>query len=152
MSKIFDVNLKNPRSRDMLLWVDGYWRNFNFDELLASTGLQSAVVLSPASALSSSQTDDYAPVGIETARMLRLVPNVLGSSSISGIQAPNYMQFLTIVNIGNASPGNENIVLLSEDAGSVPANRFLLIDEIVISSNDSLNIFYDLDSARWRSM
>lgn len=144
MSKVLDANLKNPQTGDVLVWHDGYWRN---TPLSIALGSASAAVLSPAAALSSLQTDNYAPFGINSARILRVVPNILSTSSLSGIQAPTFTQLLTISNVGN-----HDLVLLAENAGSLAANRFSLLADVTVLAGDSFGIYYDLVDARWRAL
>lgn len=150
MSKILDFALKNPTPGEVLTFGEGRWRNKTLDALIAAAvaalGFQAPIVISPA-ALAAGTTNDYAPTGIATARIIRLTPNAAGST-ISGIIAPTALQILTLVNIH----ATVDITLPSANTGSTAANRFLLIGDLTIPANDSLNIFYDLTSARWRTM
>lgn len=97
-------------------------------------------------ALSADQ-NNYTPTGWSTANLVRLSTNSATTRQISGAAAGASGELKWLVNIG---PGT--ITLLSEDAGSSAANRFVLTSGTTfgIVVNGVLGILYDGTSSRWR--
>ncbi len=101
-------------------------------------------IISPA-ALAAGTTSNYAPTGLATCNTMRVTPDA-GGSVLSGILAASFAQEIVLYNIGAGD------LTLAHDATSTAANRFLCpgsVDRIVIA-NESVTIWYDLTSARWR--
>lgn len=64
-------------------------------------------------------------------------------ATITGIDANGYARRLIIINVGS-----ETITLAAEDAGSSAENRFVAASNI--TANQSVNLWYDNISQRWR--
>lgn len=101
-------------------------------------------VITP-SALSGGNNNNYNPTGLATASVIRLTPNA-GASIITGITAQPAGTVLTLVN----AAGLSTITLTSADTNSTAANRFLISASIVLKLNDSVQVWYDGTSSRWR--
>lgn len=104
--------------------------------------VQFSNVISPAQI--TANTDNYAPTGLATASVLRLSTDA--SRNLTGISAQPAGTRLTICNVGA-----QDIVLV-HDATSTAANRFLCPGSAnyTLNGNDSVDIWYDTTSARWR--
>lgn len=98
----------------------------------------------------SGDVNDYNPTNLDTADVLRVDPNG-ASRNITGISAPSYAKKLCLANIGSAG---EFLTLKYEDAGSSAANRFIAsgLTDITVSPGESVNLFYDTTSSRWRQI
>lgn len=102
-------------------------------------------VISPASF--STQQDDYAPTGWSTAQVVRLTTGA--NSDVTGFSASVTDQVKKIANIGS-----NNVVLKHDDANSAAANRMLLpgSTDLTLTPNDTITLFYDPTSTRWRAV
>lgn len=99
-------------------------------------------VLSPA-AITVSQ-NDYNPAGLGTCTVLRLTST--GSVNITGLTAPTTGQQLILV----SNIGSNTITLTNEDASSTAANRFDLTANLGLAASQSVFLYYDPTSSRWR--
>lgn len=90
-------------------------------------------------------TDDYAPDGLATARVLRLSTDA--SRELSGIAAQPAGTVISIYNVGT-----NDLVLKNDDAASVEANRILLpgATDLTLGPDDAIQLIYDDISERWR--
>lgn len=77
--------------------------------------------------------------------VLRLTTDA--SRNITGFQNGTDGKYLTIVNVGSF-----NIVLVDESTSSSAANRLALSGDITIYPDESLMLWYDLVSLRWRQV
>ena len=106
------------------------------------TGAQFLTGAITPAALASGSTNDYAPTGFATARVLRLTPNAAGST-LTGLAGGAAGRVVTLINIGGPL-----ISLADESASSAAANRFAT--PVSISSTQCCTCWYDGDSSRWR--
>lgn len=91
--------------------------------------------------------NNYSPTGFATASVMRLSSDA--SRNITGLAVTGSFtdgRFLMLHNIGSF-----NIVLTTEDANSTAANRFLFDGNITLTPEQSITLWYDTDSDRWRS-
>lgn len=102
-------------------------------------------IISPA-ALPNDVTDDYDPTGLSTCNVMRLSPDVLGST-LGGLAASATSQEIVVFNITAG-----DLIFAHEWAQSVEANRFLCpgATDYTVIQNGRATLFYDLTSARWR--
>lgn len=93
--------------------------------------------------------DDYDPTdGGEThefGTVLRL--NSDASRDITGLAYKHGGETLFVVNVGS-----NNIVLKDESASSTASNRFALNGDITLAPDNSVILWYDAESSRWRCM
>jgi hypothetical protein len=98
-------------------------------------------IISPAQI--TADQNDYAPTGIATANTLRInsnaLRNITGISSIAN-------QILLIHNTGTF-----DIVFKDESSSSTAANRFALNGDLTLKPDQSVLIWYDGTSTRWRA-
>ena len=87
-------------------------------------------------------TDNYNPVGLTTCNVLRLSTDA--SRNLTGLVA-----FPALILLSNV--GAQDLVLV-HDATSTAANRFYCPGSanFTLSANDSVFIWYDIVSSRWR--
>ena len=116
-----------------------------FSYLVGSGGIAmgQASVISPTS-IGASQ-NNYAPTGFATADILRITAS--GAFSITGIIAETTSTRKKIINIGS------NIITLThQDVLSTAANRIIIPGAVSLSllADDSVDLFYDTTTARWR--
>ena len=83
---------------------------------------------------------------ISSARVVRMSSDA--SRTITGFRGGVPNQELTLINVGA-----QNIVLSHQDGASVAANRFLLEAgaNLTLAANDSVTLYYDQATARWRN-
>lgn len=94
----------------------------------------------------TSNQNDYAPTGINAVAVLRLATDA--SREITGIvNAGGHIagRILTIINIGS-----NNIVLKNQSVSSAAANRFLLGSDLTLTPEQSITLYYDDTTDRWR--
>lgn len=101
-------------------------------------------VVSPAQIVAN--TDNWAVTGITTAAIIRA--NTDASRNLTGIASPTSGQMLRLINVGA-----QDLVLV-HDATSTAANRFLLPNSanLTLNPNDSVSLWYDNTSSRWRAL
>lgn len=104
-------------------------------------GIAISTAISPAQI--TSNQNDYAPTGYNQNYILRL--NSDASRDITGIVAGKPGELKLIINVGSS-----DIVLKDENAGSTAANRFALNADVTIQADESVQIWYDATSSRWR--
>lgn len=102
--------------------------------------LDASATVSPAQI--TSNQNNYAPTGYASARHLRI--NSDARRSITGLVAGGEGKALTIVNVGTFP-----IAFKYDDAASTAANRFLFA--CTLGGGQSMEIYYDATSSRWRS-
>ncbi len=113
-----------------------------------SNSLGSGAILSPAQI--TADVDDYNPSGFQVSNeivksLLRL--DLDANHDMTGL-VPSTTATANIVTISNISASN--LKLKNNNAGSVAANRFLFKSDIKIEKDESLTIYYDTVSLRWR--
>lgn len=96
------------------------------------------------SALASGSTNDYAPTGFSSARIVRIAGDAAGST-LTGIAGGVANRIVTLVNVGSTL-----ITLKAESASSTAANRFGLSSDAALSAGYGADIWYDGTSSRWR--
>lgn len=99
-------------------------------------------VVSPATL--TANTDNWAVTGLSTAGVIRASTNA--SRNLTGIASPTSGQTFLLVNVG------ANDLVLVHDATSTAANRFLCPNSanLTLNPNDSVYVWYDNTSSRWR--
>lgn len=88
--------------------------------------------------------NDYFPDGLHTSAILRLDSSSV--VNITGFQAPEKAQQITVFNVGNSG-----IRLKINDANSLAVNRFLIGGDILLQENESVILIYDIVDTRWRT-
>lgn len=101
----------------------------------------SAHDLSPAQI--TANTDNYNPTGLATTRVLRLSTDA--SRNLTGIAGGVAGRRLTVLNVGA-----QDLVLMN-DVTSTAANRLLLGADVTLGANESIELWYDSTSSRWRA-
>lgn len=89
--------------------------------------------------------NDYNPTGLSTASVLRLSSDA--SRDITGLAGGADGRVLLVFNVGS-----NNIVLKDESASSTAANRFALNGDITLAADNSVILWYDATSSRWRAL
>ena len=99
-------------------------------------------VISPAQL--TANTDNWNPTGLSTASTIRLSTDA--SRNITGLVAQAAGTEITLCNVGAQD------TVLVHDATSTAANRFLCPGSanFTLNANDSVRIWYDTTSSRWR--
>lgn len=87
--------------------------------------------------------NNYTPTGLNQSFAIRL--NSDASRSVTGIAAGDNGEFKMLINVGA-----QDIVLVDESASSTAANRFALNANITLQAEESIMVWYDGVSARWR--
>ncbi len=104
--------------------------------------IQLAGIINPATI--TGNVDDYEPTGISTANVMRVTSS--SNRTITGIVGePN--QLLLIANVGT-----RDIILKRNSANSLPSNRFDIDRDITIEDRETLFIWKDAISDRWRAI
>jgi hypothetical protein len=105
-----------------------------------------SVVTTPAF---SANTNNWNPVGLNTARIIRLTTDGSGAKNLTGIYATSTDagRLLTLINVGS-----DNVILAHENTGSHPAYRFTNpgAAAVTLNAGDCATVWYDATSARWR--
>lgn len=110
----------------------------------ASGGGGSFNIISPAQLTAAA--NDWNPSGLSTANLIRLS----GDDQfriISGIDASVAGEMITLTNVGSFA-----VLLTKEDGASTAANRFNIYRDYVLYPDNSITLYYDLTSARWKFM
>lgn len=104
--------------------------------------LAESSVISPAQI--TANTDNYAPTGFASAKVLRLSTDA--SRNITGIAGGSAGRRITICNVGA-----QNLVFI-HNATSTAANQFLCPSSgaFTLNANDAIDLWYDGTSSRWR--
>lgn len=100
-------------------------------------------VISPAQ-ITASQ-NDYNPTDLATSAVLRLSTDA--SWNLTGLQGGAAGRLVLIHNVGS-----NPLVLKDEDAASAAANRFALNSDLTLAADQSIVLWYDSTSSRWRAM
>lgn len=87
--------------------------------------------------------NDYNPSGLSTASTLRI--NSDAARDITGLQGGADGRIILVHNTGSFS-----ITIKNSSASSSAANRFLLISDLILTSNMSVQFQYDSTSTKWR--
>jgi hypothetical protein len=93
----------------------------------------------------TSNQNDYNPTGLHHNLHIRI--NSDASRDITGVVAGINGEMLVLHNVGAF-----NIVLRDENAGSSAANRFALNADITLAPDQSIWLWYDSTSSRWRAI
>ena len=99
-------------------------------------------VISPAQI--TADQNNYAPTGLATANQLRISGNAI--RNITGLSA-TANQILLIHNIGTF-----DIILKDESSSSTAANRFALNSDLTLKADQSVMVWYDNTTTRWRTL
>lgn len=91
----------------------------------------------------TSNQDDYSPTGLSTATILRL--NTDASRDITGITGGADGRILLIFNVGSFN------IVLKDDVTSTAENRFALNGDLTLQPDNSVGLWYDSTSSRWRA-
>lgn len=87
--------------------------------------------------------NDYNPAGLADAAVLRL--NTDAARNITGLAGGADGRCLIVFNVG----GN-TFTLKDDDAASAAANRFSLLGDVTVQSDEGLALWYDSTTSRWR--
>ena len=121
--------------------------DFDGNSLLSmgEESISASSVLSPPSF--AVNQNNYAPVGIQTASLVRLVSSAV--VQITGIIAPNTTRWkkIYILNVGAS-----NITLVDASASSLISNRFAMNGNLILNPNEGAFFVYDQISLRWRCL
>lgn len=90
----------------------------------------------------TANTDNWNPTGLSTARVIRVSTDA--SRNLTGIVAQAAGTRLTLINVGTTD------LVLIDNLTSTAANRFELTANMTVSANESVELFYDTTSSRWR--
>jgi hypothetical protein len=102
--------------------------------------LDASATVSPAQI--TANQNNYAPTGLASAKHLRI--NSDARRNITGLTTGSEGKTLTIVNVGTFP-----IAFKYDDGSSTAANRFLFA--CTLGGGQSMEIYYDAASSRWRS-
>lgn len=111
--------------------------------LLINQSLRLNGVISPTQI--TSNQNDYNPTDLVTSAVLRLSSDA--SRDITGLAGGADGRVLLVFNVGS-----NNIVLKDESASSTAANRFALNGDITLAADNSVILWYDATSSRWRAV
>jgi len=127
------------------LWVFNAAPAISDADLSGVTDIQESWLLSGdiSPAQITAQADDYNPTGLSTASVLRLDTDA--SRDITGLAGGANGRPVLIMNVGA-----NDIVLKDESASSTAANRFALNADITIAPDQTVGLWYDGTSSRWR--
>lgn len=96
------------------------------------------------SQLTAGTTNNWNPTGLSTAWIIRLSGDD-GFEVITGITAPTFNKYLTLINVGS------NCVLLANKSSlSTAGNTFLFQRDLVLYPDMAVTLQYDVTSSRWR--
>lgn len=120
-----------------LRWMEIHGRDYHQYGARLETG-----VVSPAQL--TADTANWAITGLGTAAVVRASTNA--SRTVSGIASPTAGQTVLLCNVGSFD------LILAHDTTSTAANRFLCPGSVnfTLNPNDSVRLWYDTVSARWR--
>ena len=115
-------------------------------ELDAAGAFRLSGDISPASLGAGGTTNDYAPAGLATASTIR--QDAAGAHTLNGLTGGSDGRRVQLFNISAAN----TITLAHENAGSTAANRFTLpgAANVAIGPLESVTLWYDITSSRWR--
>jgi hypothetical protein len=88
--------------------------------------------------------NNYNPAGLSSSTILRL--NSDASRNITGLIGQKDGSIRLIINIGSFP-----IVFKNQDAGSLATNRFDFGADLVLGASQSVSVYYDSVSTRWRA-
>ncbi len=112
---------------------------------MGEESISASNVLSPPSF--AVNQNNYAPVGIQTASLVRLVSSAI--VQITGIIAPDSSRWkkIYLLNVGAS-----NITLVDASASSLISNRFAMNGNLILNPNEGAFFVYDQISLRWRCL
>jgi hypothetical protein len=90
----------------------------------------------------AANTDDYAPTNLATSSVLRLTTDA--SRNLTGITGGADGRILLLMNVGS------NNLVLKDESTSTAANRFSFGADVTLGAKQSVLIWYDATSSRWR--
>ena len=95
----------------------------------------------------SGNTNNYNPTGLSTASVIRISAST--NISLTGIQAPSPATNKTIflINVGSG-----NVLLVRNNPASLAANQFKNNNDIMLNSNETVILWYDIVTQAWRAM
>lgn len=89
--------------------------------------------------------NNYAPTGLSGANIMRLSTDA--SRTITGLEALRRSRLLIICNVGSF-----DIVLADSSGSSTAGNRFALSSDMTLNPDESVTLWYDLATSRWRAL
>lgn len=92
----------------------------------------------------AANTNDYAPTGLSTASTLRI--SASAAYDLTGITGGSDGRILILQNVGAFA------ITCKDNVTSTAANRFEFGADITIAANQSLAVWYDGTSSRWRAL
>lgn len=136
-----------PGETAKMFWVDAGVTDYYVLHIMPATfgggGSTGETIISPAQLTAAA--DNWNPTDLATATVIRLS----GDNQfriISGITAPASPKELTLTNVGADYP----VLITREDAASSAANRFAITRDVPLYPSQSITIYYDNISSRWR--
>ncbi|HSX21506.1 MAG TPA: hypothetical protein VLE97_01875 [Gaiellaceae bacterium] len=105
--------------------------------------------VTPTAFSTTGTTNDWAGIGFATAAVLRAATALSAVRTITGLVADAGGRLLTIHNV-SATSVTGSIVLAAENGGSAAANRFAFRKDVTLFPGDSVTLWYDTTSSRWR--
>lgn len=93
----------------------------------------------------AAQADDYNPTSLSTSSVLRVT--LTGNQTMTGLQGGADGRMLTIINIDTT----DTLTLANESASSTAANRFSFVGNATLQPGQSMALWYDSTSSRWRA-
>lgn len=121
-----------------LLLADGLRPTTTLPEIVQRTGSIAPTQL-------SANTNDWAPTDLATTSVIRASTDA--SRNLTGLSGGVDGREFEIHNVGSNA-----LVLKDQDANSTAANRFLLGSDVTLSANQTIKLWYDLTTARWRQV
>lgn len=124
-------------------FADGATRTFLMSGMAAALGSPLTIPDTLTPATITSDQNDYAPTGIDSATVLRLASDA--SWNITGLAVTDAGRTFLVVNVGSF-----DIVLKDENAGSTSVYRFALDGDITLAPDTGAVLWYDTITDRWR--
>ena len=142
LANLEDTDTDSADDDNILVYDGGIWEaRDNVNNLALGGFTRISGIISPASF--NSDQDNYNPTGLANCNVLRLT--CTGNRDITGIEAQEDSRMIILINIGGST-----ITLTDQDGSSLADNRFAMGTDRAINSDESVMIWYDGLSNRWR--
>ena len=118
--------------------------NDGANETLEISAAGGVTIISPSSI--GADQNDWSPTSWSTANLVRITSSA--AYNITGLDASATQIVKKLINVGSF-----NIYLKHQDAGSIAANRMICFTgaDIILQPDDSIDIFNDTATGRWRA-
>jgi hypothetical protein len=146
LDNLLDTDIDTPQDDEFLVYDNGTNKWFNTDSLNVAnfagvTRLTGVITPVPI----SSNIDDYNPPSLNNANVLRISSTI--NIELTGLVAQSEGYFLWVFNVGT-----NDIKLKENNSSSSANNRFLINGDINIKEDESVLLWYDISSLRWRTL